>query len=112
MDVCYEAVSDGRTVGYVSQITTKGFGGDIVVTVGMDTDGVLTGIRVGGEGFSETAGLGARTRDEAFTAPFAGKTAPVALGEDVDAVTGATISSSAVTVAVNTAAEYMRGLIK
>lgn len=111
LDSCYQGLAGGETVGYVAQATTKGYGGEIQVTVGMDTAGIITGISVGGPNFSETMGLGAKTRDAAFTDQFAGLEAPVALGTDVDAVTSATISSNAVVSGVNTACEFIRTLL-
>lgn len=109
-DVLYEAILDGNTAGYVGRITVPGYGGPIEVTAGLDGAGVITGISVGGADFSESAGLGALTREPAFTGQFAGISAPVALNEDVDAVTGATISSGAVVSAVNQIAKYVQNL--
>ena len=100
----------GQTVGFVTTVAENGYGGEIEVTVGIGMDGVITGVSVGGEDFSETAGLGARVKEEAFRAQFAGLTAPVALTKDggqVDAVTSATISSTAVKNAVNRACELL-----
>ena len=62
--------------------------------------GTVTGISVGGSGFSETPGLGAKAKDAAFTDQFSGKKTPVKLGDTdgedtVDAITAATISSRA-----------------
>ena len=62
---------------------------------------------VGGARFSETEGLGSRVKDEAFTQQFIGQTPPLALGEDVDAVSGATVSSRAAVDAVNEAAAFL-----
>ena len=56
----------GNAVGYVSVGTVTGFGGPVEVTVGMDGEGTLTGVRVGGSNFSETAGLGAKSKEPAF----------------------------------------------
>ena len=95
-------------VGYVSVGTVTGFGGPVEVTVGMDPEGTLTGVRVGGANFSETAGLGAKSKDEAFYGQFAGKTYPVDLsknGGEIDAITAATITSSAVVRGVNDTAK-------
>ena len=95
----------GTVVGAAGKLTVAGYGGEIEVTVGLDTDGTLTGVSIGGPNFKETAGLGAKTKDAAFSGQFAGKTAPVALrknGGEIDAVTSATISSTACTNAVNT----------
>ena len=92
--------ASGKVVGATGTLTVTGFGGPIEITVGLDTAGVITGVSVGGAGFAETAGLGAKTKDAAFTSQFNGKDATVALkknGGDIDAVTSATISSGAVT---------------
>lgn len=103
--------SSGELVGYTAQITTRGYGGDIEITVGMGLDGIITGINVGGAGFAETAGLGDKTRQPEFMDQFAGKQPPLKLNEDVEAITAATISSKAVTDAVNAASEYLAGLM-
>ncbi|MBQ7868047.1 MAG: FMN-binding protein, partial [Clostridia bacterium] len=116
MDSCYEGFdADGNSVGYVVETTVKGYGGEIVVTVGVDGDSTITGINVGGENFSETAGLGALAKEPAFTDQFAGKTVPLKLvkgsaekGDDtIDAISGATITSTAVNGGVNLAGKFV-----
>lgn len=104
---CYAGLSGSDTVGHTAQITVKGYGGEIEIIVGVDMDGKLTGVWVGGDKFAETAGLGAKTREPAFTEQFVKLAAPVELKKDIDAVSGATISSSAVASGVNKAAEYI-----
>lgn len=112
MDNAYAGKSEsGELVGYTAQITTRGYGGAIEITVGMGLDGRLTGINVGGAGFSETAGLGDKARQPEFMDQFAGKQPPLKLNEDVEAITAATITSKAVTDAVNAASEYLAGLL-
>ena len=109
VDYCYEALKGSEPVGHVLQVTVKGYGGDIAVTVGLDASGAVTGINVGGSNFAETAGLGAKTKEPAFTAQFTGMQPPIAVtkdGGEVDSVTGATKSSRAVSNAVNAASEY------
>ncbi|MCQ2454176.1 MAG: RnfABCDGE type electron transport complex subunit G, partial [Clostridia bacterium] len=96
----------GEVIGYTTTVPTNGFGGEIEITVGVEPDGTITGISVGGANFSETAGLGARAKEAAFQDQFAGKTAPVALTKDdgeIDALTAATITSKAVIRGVNDA---------
>lgn len=105
----YDAM--GGLVGYVSQITVNGFGGEIEITVGMDMTGTITAISVGGANFSETSGLGAKTRDAAFTDQFAGKSGLLVLKENIDSVTGASVSSGAVVGGVNAALNYMTALL-
>ena len=98
--------ANGASVGYVTVNTVKGFGGDVEISVAVDPEGVIQGISVGGANFKETAGLGAKSKEPAFTEQFAGKTAPVALkknGGEIDAITAATITSSAVVRGVNDA---------
>ena len=111
VDNCYAAMKDGQLIGYVVQTTVSGFGGPIEVQTGLDLDTVVTGISVGGAKFSETPGLGSRTKDPEFQAQFAGVTIPAKPGDNVDAVTGATVSSGAVCSAVNKAGYFVRDLI-
>ena len=57
---------------------------------------------VGGEGFAETAGLGAKAQEAEFTDQFLGKAGPFTYGENgVDAIAGATVTSTAVLEALN-----------
>ncbi|MEA4898454.1 FMN-binding protein [Bacillota bacterium Meth-B3] len=108
---CYAGLKDGKVVGYVSEISVKGYGGPIAVTAGMDLTGALTGVSVGGDQFKETAGLGAKTKDTAFTGQFIGKQTPLELKKDIDSVAGATISSGAVVSGVNKMGDYMKTLL-
>ncbi len=119
MDSCYEGFNaDGESVGYVVETTVGGYGGEIVVTVGLDADNVITGINVGGENFSETAGLGALAKEASFTDQFIGETVPLSLqkGESglqdgiIDAISGATITSTAVNGGVNSAGKFVMDL--
>ena len=105
-----------KVIGYVSQITVKGYKGPVEVTVGLDNGLTLTGISVGGSDFAETAGLGAKAKEPAFQNQFAGKKTPVTLikqggtpdDDTVDAITAATITSTAVTNGVNTVAKFIK----
>ena len=79
--------------------TIAGFGGaDITVQV-TDDNGVITALTV--DASTQTPGLGQKCEEEAFTAQFIGKSAPLTLGEGIDAVASATITSQAVVDAVN-----------
>ena len=103
----------GALVGKTATIVTKGYGGEIEITVGVDNGGTVTGISVGGSSFSETAGLGARAKEAWFAEQYIGKSAPIALtkdGGEIDAITSATITSRAVTTAVNNAVLALGGL--
>jgi Na+-translocating ferredoxin:NAD+ oxidoreductase subunit G len=105
VDALYRGLSGGATVGYTATVTVAGYGGPVEVTVGIDGNGAITGLNVGGSKFAETAGLGAKAKEPAFTDQFIGKQPPLTLKQDVDAISGATITSAAVTNAVNTAAQ-------
>ena len=111
VDACYMAMKDGKLAGYVAQVTVTGFGGPIEIQVGMDLNKTITGINVGGSQFAETPGLGDKTRSPEFMAQFAGLTVPAQLGEDVDAITGATITSGAVSSGVNKGGYFIQDLI-
>jgi len=105
--------ANGALVGKTATIVTKGYGGEIEITVGIDNDGAITGISVGGSSFSETAGLGARAKEAWFSEQYIGKSSPIALtkdGGEIDAITSATITSRAVTNAVNSAVVELGGL--
>ncbi len=102
----------GKLIGKTGTIVTKGYGGEIEITVGVDLSGAVTGVSVGGSSFSETAGLGARSKEPWFGAQFIGLTSPISLAKDggaVDAITSATITSRAVTGAVNNAVQALNG---
>ncbi len=104
---------NGALAGMTGTIVTKGYGGEIEITVGVDLTGAVTGVSVGGSAFSETAGLGARAKEAGFGNRYVGKTPPIRLnkdGGDIDAITSATITSRAVTNAVNAAVLALGGL--
>ena len=75
----------------------------VLVDLGLDDSGAIVSLTVGRARFAETEGVGGKVRQEAFTAQFVGKTPPIAL-EDIDGVSGATVSTQAVVDAVNEAA--------
>ena len=109
----YRGLKDGSPVGYVAQITEKGFGGKIDITVGTDAEGVISGVRIGGSDFSETPGLGANSKNPKFYEQFAGKQYPVDLTKndgEIDAIASATITSSAVIRGVNSAVKAVAGV--
>lgn len=103
---------DGTLLGYVIAVTsTEGYAGDIELMMGITVEGTLNGISI--LSISETAGLGMEAG--AVLAPqFAGKTVSAfsytktgaAADDQIDAITGATITTRAVTNAVNTGLYY------
>ena len=98
------AVYQADDKGYVIEVTPSGFGGTIDMVVGVGTDGTVTGVSI--ISMSETSGLGANASKESFRSQFVGKSGGLAVSKDggeIDALTGATITSRAVTSGVNTA---------
>ena len=93
--------------GYVVTASGKGYGGDVVVMVAFDAEGTITQIKVTEQ--AETKGIGSKVvtlpDGQSFWDQFAGKTAAETLtvGDNIDKVSGASISSRAVTAAVNAA---------
>lgn len=105
----YEALKGGKTAGYVFTVMTKGYGGDIEMLVGLNKDNTVSGIEI--LKHSETPGLGEKAKsDPSFAAQFKGLSteAPLAVGSNVDAIGGATITSSAVTTGVNTSIDFYK----
>lgn len=105
---------DGGETGYVITATdSEGYGGDIQITVGITADGTVSGISF--LSISETAGLGMKATEPSFYEQYVGvQTEKFAVskdggeGEPIDAISGATITSRAVTGAVNAALAYFQ----
>lgn len=118
VDWCYAGMQNGEIIGYVCQATVQGFGGPLEVIAGVDLAQKITGVTIGGSAFAETAGLGAKAKEPAFSDQFAGKQAPLTVvkaGEEsskqtVDAITSATITSRAATGAVNQISAFVSAL--
>lgn len=110
----YKATKDGADAGYCIEVKPKGFGGEITMIVGIDASGSVAGVKV--TGASETPGLGAKAQsDTDWIAQYQGAAADGSLavtkdGGTINAITGATITSRAVTLGVNTAANYVASL--
>ena len=100
----------GEVIGYVFETSGKGYGGAVSVMTGMTKDGEITAVTL--VSHNEPPGLGAKAGNEEFISQYQGaapadgfavtKNAPAA-DNQVQAVTGATITSRAVTTAVNEA---------
>ncbi len=107
----------GETVGYCVSVAPNGFGGAIEMIVGVKTDETLTGIKI--VSLSETPGLGSKAQEPDFKDQFDDKSVKepltviksgTAKNNEVMAISGATISSNAVTKGVNAAAEAVKNL--
>ena len=94
--------SDGERIGYAFEAVGKGYGGDIKILVGLEDEATIKDITI--VSHTETPGLGAKVTGSAFTDQFTGLSIEdVTLSRDggkIDAITGATISSTAVVNAV------------
>ncbi len=110
VDSAYTATRGGQSVGTVLQTTVQGYGGPIEIVMGIDAQGAITGLSVGGSAFAETAGLGTRTRDPEFTDQFIGMREVPKLKQNIDGVSGATISSGAVTAGAGRLYQYWQTL--
>ncbi len=99
--------------GYAVQVAPSGFGGQVVVMVGVANDGKVLGIDV--ISHAETAGLGDtaaadNAKGNAFRVQFSENDAPFTVGENIEAITSATITSKAVTSGVNAAVECVKNM--
>ena len=94
--------------GFVIETKTYGYAGYITMLVGVSNEGTVTGLVV--RNLSETYGLGANAlTDTDFLSQFLNTSGEAAVGETVDALTGATVTSKAITRAVNSAVAYVTG---
>ena len=102
--------------GYAVEVTPGGFDNTITMMVGVDTEGKVLGISI--ISHTETAGLGAvaaagTPAGEAFRGEFVGASGSVSVtkdGGDVEAITGATITSRAICAGVNAALECVANM--
>lgn len=115
----HKAIKEGKAVGYVTTGQTNGYGGIIKVMVGADTNGVITDIVILSAS-DETPGLGYNITKSSFYEQYKGKktgvqtvkTTPAEGSNEVKAVTSATISSTAVSKAVNNALDVINQVIE
>ena len=108
-----EAISeDGNVLGYVLDITThEGYNGDIQFTMGIRMDGTVNGVSI--LSIAETPGLGMKA-EEVLKPQFSGKNVSqfvytkngATIAEEIDAISGATITTSAFVNGVNTGLEF------
>lgn len=112
------AVKGGNAIGFVIIVTDhEGYGGDIQFSLGITNEGVLNGISI--LSISETAGLGMRAEEvlkpqfankaeDSFTYTKTGATSD----SQIDAISGATITTNAVTNGVNAGLIYFQKVLK
>ena len=107
----YEVQVDGAAAGYAIKVSASGSQGAIEMMVGVDGEGTVTGVSI--VKHSETSGIGTKVAENephsagvGMLTQFEGKSAAdgtLAVGTNVDAVSGATVSSRGVTAGVNAA---------
>ncbi len=112
-DSIVSEIYEGTGAGYVVKVNPNGYGGVISMVVGIDNDYKVTGVEIISQ--SETAGLGSNCTKKEFTEQFIGKTQNIVVskngaeGNQIDAISSATITSKAVTSGVNTAILAVKG---
>jgi electron transport complex protein RnfG len=108
----FPSMKGGHLAGVALEAFGKGFGGDLGVVVGFQIqEDKLAGIGI--TTMKETAGIGTRVRDPEFLNQFPGKKLPVHFshqGGEIDAVSGATVSSNGVLMAVGNAVQIYQEL--
>jgi electron transport complex protein RnfG len=107
----YEVMVGGAPAGHALKIVASGSQGSIEMMVGLDAEGAVTGVSV--VKHAETAGIGTKVVDNEpnnkgvpVLDQFVGKSAadaPLNVGSNVDAITGATVSTKGITAGVNAA---------
>ncbi len=108
LSAAYEVIgNDGEKQGILFAASSRGYGGNVPIMAAISTEGKLTGVRVMAN--DETPGLGKKIEEQEFLGQFADKEASIRyttkIGDPgkelIDSVSGATISSRAVTEALN-----------
>lgn len=102
--------ANGNAAGYVVAATSpNGYGGEIQIAIGISSDGIITGFQP--ISHSETPGFGAKCEEDVFKEQFKGMSASAieysktgaTKDNEIDAISGATRSTNAITEAVNSA---------
>ncbi len=108
-----KAIKDDKTVGFIFVTNAKGYsGGNVSVMTAIEPDGKIKAVKIL-DVSGETPGLGQNAAKESFYSQFSGKTKEIKVvkespdedNNEIKAITGATITSKAVTNAVNEATE-------
>ena len=111
----FKALKGGEKVGYAFTLSANGYGGAVKCVVGIEADGKITAVEIT-DVANETPGLGQNATKPSFYEQFSGKNSAItvvksgAKENEVNAVTGATITSNAVTKSVNLALELYKSL--
>jgi len=114
----FRALEDDLQVGYVFKTLPKGYGGSLEVIVGIANNGNITGVRIGSH--NETPGLGAKATEASFYDQYENMMANQEINVsktqssevEIQAISGATITSEAVTRGVNSAIEAFEAFVQ
>lgn len=115
----YKAMKGTEEVAYIVKTLSKGYAGDIEIISGINLDGTIAGAVLGS--MNETPGLGAKAKDQPFISQYNGKSIeqPLAVSKsatgaenEIVAISGATITSKAVTVGINLAVDVFNNNFK
>ena len=108
--------NSGSIIGYAVESSPNGFGAAIDLMVGVLPDGTVKSVRVLATN-SETPGLGTKVAEDSFITQYDGISAPISVikngtpgDSEILAISGATISSTAVTTGVNLAVDTVMGM--
>ena len=114
----FEALENDVIVGYVFKTLPKGYGGSLEVIVGISNNGTISGVRIGSH--TETPGLGAKATDDSFYNQYEDMMANQVISvsktqssdTEIQAISGATITSEAVTEGVNSAIKAFEAYVQ
>lgn len=118
VDEVFEGTSGGQLNGYTVKTVPKGYGGSVEIIIGIDTLGMVRGVKVGEN--SETPGLGKNAAKPKFQEQYIGKDWDedvvlikngIPKENEVLSIAGATVTSNAVTSGVNTALDLAKELL-
>ena len=107
----FKGVKDGQEAGKVFMVESKGYGGVMKITIGIDASGKVSGVKI--TEMNETPGLGSKASESPFMSqfnvapkePFAVVKSGKSKNEEISAISGATITSKAVTQGVQAAVD-------
>lgn len=113
----YIGKNGDETVGYAIKVSPKGFGGNIDMMVGIDAEGKVSGISI--INILETPGLGSKANDDKFLSQYVSLSdnikvikSGIAKENEINAISGATVTSTAVTDGVNEALNIAKNLME
>ncbi len=114
----YTLLSNGKVTGYILELATRGYAGDISLLAGYDLDGAVTSVKIVSD--SETPGVGKKAHNEGYMDKFIGKGSstdnpiPTTKGmlSETDSliVSGATMTFTGISSALKAGSDYVKSL--